>query len=90
MSNPAQEQVITAEQIDRAISWYEANADEVAAILPIQSPGIYYKTGSLKLLGRFIEAWKAKKLSLFLAGAYVHRPLIIFYQELKPRDLQDD
>ena len=76
------QQTVTAEQIDRAIAWYEANADAVAAILPIQSPGIYYRTGSLKLLERFIDAWKAKRLTLFLAGAYIRRPLAIFYQEL--------
>ena len=83
-TNP-QEQTVTAEQIEKAIARYEANVEAIGAMLPVDTPGIRYKTGSLKVLDRFIESWKAKTLALFLAVAYIRRPLAVFYQELAKR-----
>lgn len=81
---------VTAEQIDRAIAWYEAHVESIAAALPIRSPGVLYKVGSLELLERFILAWKDETMSLQLAAAYIHRPLTIFYKALEQRDVPGD
>lgn len=76
---------ITAEQIDRAIAWYEANAEVIAAALPISTPGVLYKAGCLEALSRSISTWKNGTLPLNLAGCYIHRPISFFYQALKTK-----
>ncbi|PZO11900.1 MAG: hypothetical protein DCF25_18545 [Leptolyngbya foveolarum] len=73
---------VTAEQIDRAIAWYEANVEAIAAALPISTPGVLYKAGCLESLSRSISTWKNGTLPLNLAGCYIHRPISFFYKEL--------
>ncbi|NJM98258.1 MAG: hypothetical protein HC800_14855 [Phormidesmis sp. RL_2_1] len=84
-AEPPKPQTVTAERINQAISWYEANAEAIDAALPIHTPGVLYNPGCLKLLDRFVLAWKAGEMPLNLAECYIHRPLTIFYQELKKR-----
>lgn len=80
-------QDVTAERIDRAISWYEANAQAIDAALPIVTPGVLYKKGYLEPLTRYISAWKGGSMPLQLAVCYVHRPITVFYAALsKPSE----
>ena len=87
---PMEHKAVTAEQIDRAIAWYETNTEAVAAALPISVPGICYKSGCLKSIDRFVLGWKDGTMPLNLAVCYGHRPLTIFYHELKGRASQSD
>lgn len=79
----ARNQPLTAEQINQAIAWYEVNAEAVAAALPISVPGTRHKVGCLVSLNRFIVEWKDGKMPVNLATCYIHRPLTIFYKDLK-------
>jgi len=96
MTNPAsanaplEYKAVTAEQIDRAIAWYETNTEAVVSALPISVPGICYKLGCLRSIDRFALGWKDGTMPLNLAVCYVHRPLTIFYHELKGRASQSD
>ena len=77
-----QSQEVTAERIDRAITWYEANAEAIDAALPIDTPGVLYKKGYLESLDRYISTWKDGNRSLQLAVCYIYRPIKIFYKAL--------
>ena len=74
MSRPEQE-TLTDENINKAITWYEANRDEIAAALPISTPGVLYKQGCLEPLSRAVESWKNGKTPLNLAVCYIHTPI---------------
>ena len=73
-------QDMTVERIDRAIAWYEANAQAIDASLPIVTPGILYRKGYLESLDRYISAWKSGNMPLQLAVCYVHRPISTFFR----------
>ncbi len=81
--NTLQQQPVTAEQINRAISWYEANTEAIDAALPIDTPGVRYKEGYLESLGRYVSEWKGGTMPLQLAVCYIHRPITVFYKALK-------
>ena len=89
-STPAKEspesQPPTAEQINRAISWYEAHREAISAALPINVPGVQYQQGCLTPLNRVISGWKSGTMPLNLAVCYIYRPIKVFYQELEKRD----
>ena len=74
---------ITDENIDKAIAWYEANLDVVAAALPISTPGVLYKKGYSEPLSRPIKAWKDGKTPLNLAICYIYRPIKALYSYLE-------
>ena len=80
--SPPKSQEVTAERIDRAIAWYEANVEAIDASLPIDTPGVLYKKGYLKSLDRYISTWKDGNRSLQLAVCYIYRPIRIFYKAL--------
>lgn len=75
----------TAEQINRAISWYEAHIEEIAAVLPITVPGVQYQQGCLASLNRVISIWKSGTMPVNLAVCYIYRPIKVLYQELEKR-----
>lgn len=74
----------TTEQIDRAISWYEANAKSIAAALPITTLGVTFGKGwAANTLEPKIRAWKGgKAIGLTIASAYIANPLRIIKGEL--------
>ena len=69
----------TEESINKAITWYEANRDEIAAALPIKTPGVLYKRGCLEPLSKAVKSWKNGKTPLNLADCYIYRPIRAFY-----------
>lgn len=73
----------TKEDIDRAVVWYEANQDAIAAALPIRTPGVLYKKRCLKPLSRAVEAWKAGETPPNLADCYIYRPIKALYPHIK-------
>ena len=74
---------ITDENIDKAIAWYEANLEEITAVLPISTPGVLYKKGYSESLSKPVQAWKDGKTPLNLAICYIYRPIKAFYSYLE-------
>ena len=73
----------TGDNIDRAISWYEANVEAITAALPISTPGVMYKAGCSKPLSGYIASWKSGSIPLNLAICYIYRPIQAFYKYLR-------
>ena len=79
------QKALSDDNIDRAISWYEANAEAITAALPISTPGVLYRVGCLKPLSRHIALWKSKSMPLNLAICYIYFPTRAFYSYLKKK-----
>jgi len=81
MENPK----VTAENIDKAIAWYEEHEEAIAAALPIHVPGILYKPGCQQLLASKIADWRKGETPLNLADCYVRKPIRDFYRAISIR-----
>ena len=84
MASPEQEP-LTDDNINKAILWYEANLEDIAAALPINTPGVLYRKGCLKPLSKAVKSWKDGKTPLNLAVCYIHTPITALYIYLKEK-----
>lgn len=65
-----------AERVQKAIAWYQANRQRIAAALPLVCPPAEYRTGwQARFDGYWIPAAQSGQLSNTLAMAYIVVPL---------------
>lgn len=66
---------VTKERIDSAIAWYRANTTMIKENLPISTPGVTFMIGWIASIEHQIEGWESDRYPVFLAAAYIHRPI---------------
>lgn len=75
--------------INAAIVWYRKHKEAISQTLPIASPGRIFTPGWANTMERYIALWEAEKLGIFLAVAYIHRPLSIVKETLLTKHHHD-
>jgi hypothetical protein len=65
----------SAEQVNRAISWYRREKLTIAQRCPIATPGRVFPLTWLDVLEKHIALWESDLLGLHLAIAYIYWPL---------------
>ncbi|MGB3766523.1 MAG: hypothetical protein WA947_08185 [Phormidesmis sp.] len=77
-------QPVTRAQIEKAITWYKANRNAIAAALPLRVPGMTYKKGWPDCIDRQIAVWESNKaIPLNLAVIYIYYPICVVRDALK-------
>lgn len=64
-----------AEKVNRAISWYILNRENITVALPIATPGPIFSKGWQQIIERYITLWQSGQLKTHLADAYIVGPL---------------
>ena len=75
---------VTKKRIDGAITWYRAHKSVIKESLPISTAGITFMVGWTASIERYIESWESNQCPVFLAAAYIHRPVWLIAVALKP------
>ena len=81
---------VTAERINRAISWYRQHKADIKAALPLQTQGRLFKVGWPDALERLIASWEADPSPVNLAVIYIYRPIVLVAQVLKAQARSPD